>query len=57
MVSVAHKYSTNEALATFILASNSESSDSSSLESSDKYDSEGEPWFRDTEVDKIQEND
>ena len=57
MVSVAHKYSTNEALATFILASNSESSNSSSLESSDKYDSEGEPWFRDTEVDKIQEND
>ena len=61
MVSVAHKYSANEALATFILASNSESNDSfgdeSSIESSDRYDSEGEPWFRGTEVDEIQERD
>ena len=60
-MSVAHKYSANEALATFILASNSESNDSfgdeSSLESSDRYDSEGEPWFRGTEVDEIQERD
>ena len=58
---VAHKYSASEALATFILASDSESSnssgDESSLQSSDSYDSEEEPWFRDTEVDKIQEND
>ena len=42
IVSVAHKYSANEALATFILASNSESNDSfgdeSNLESSDRYD-------------------
>ena len=47
MVPVAHKYSANEALATFILASDSESNDSfgdeSSLESSDRYDSEEEP--------------
>ena len=61
MASVAHKYSANEALATFILASDSESSnwsgDESSLQSSDSSDSEGEPWFRDREVDKIQEND
>ena len=61
MVSVAHKYSANEALATFILASNSESNDSfgdeSSIESSDRYDSQGEPWFRGTEVDEIQERD
>ena len=61
MASVAHKYSASEALATFILVSDSESSnssgDESSLQSSDSYDSEGEPWFRDTEVDKIQEND
>ena len=46
-MSVAHKYSANEALAIFILASDSESNDSfgdeSSLESSDRYDSEGEP--------------
>ena len=33
MVSVAHKYSANEALATFILASDSESNDSFSDES------------------------
>ena len=43
MVSVAHKYSTDEALATYILASYSESNDSlgdeSSLESSHRYDS------------------
>ena len=38
MVSVAHKYSANEDLATFILAS--DRVDESSLESSDKYDSE-----------------
>ena len=60
IVSVAHKYSANETLATFILASDNESNDSfrdeSSLESSDMYDSEGEPWFRGTEV-EIQEND
>ena len=60
MVSVAHKYSANEALATFILASDNESNDSfgdeSSLESSDMYYSEGELWFRGTEV-EIQEND
>ena len=60
-MSVAHKYSANEALAIFILASDSESNDSfgdeSSLESSDRYDSEGEPWFRGTEVDELQEND
>ena len=59
MASVAHKYSANEALATFILASDSESNDSlilasdsessnwsgdgSSLQSSHSYDSEGEP--------------
>ena len=47
MVSVAHKYSANEALATFILASDSESDDSfgdrSTLESSDRYDSEEQP--------------
>ena len=46
-VSVAHKYSANEALPIFILASDSESNDSfgdeSSLETSDRYDSEGEP--------------
>ena len=45
MVSVALKYSANEALATFILASDSESNDSfgdaSSLETSDRYDPEG----------------
>ena len=61
MVSVAHKYSAKEALATFILASDSESNDSlgdeSSLESSDRYDSEEEPWFRGTDVDEIQQND
>ena len=61
MVPVVHKYSANEALATFILAFDSESNDSfgneSSLESSDRYDSEGDPWFRGTEVDEIQEND
>ena len=61
MVPVVHKYSANEALATFILALDSESNDSfgneSSLESSDRYDSEGDPWFRGTEVDEIQEND
>ena len=60
-MSVAHKYSANEALAIFILASDSESNDSfgdeSSLECSDRYDSEGEPWFHGTEVDEIQEND
>ena len=38
MVSAAHKYSANEDLATFILAS--DRGDESSLESSDKYDSE-----------------
>ena len=47
MVSVALKYSANEALATFILASDSESNDSfgdeSSLETSGRYDPEGEP--------------
>ena len=46
IVSVAHKYSAHEVLATFILASDSESNDSfgdeSSLESSDRYDSEGQ---------------
>ena len=73
MVSAAHKYSANEALATFILASDSEINDSlilasdsesndsfgdeSSLESSDRYDSEEQPWFRGTGVDEIQEND
>ena len=61
MVPVVHKYSANEALATFILALDSESNDSfgneSSLESSDRYDSEGDPWFHGTEVDEIQEND
>ena len=61
MVSVAHKYSANEALATFILATDSESNDSfgdeSSLEPSDRYDSEKEPWFCGTEFDEIQEND
>ena len=61
MVSVAHKYSANEALATFILASDSESDDSfgdrSTLESSDRYDSEEQPWCPGTEVDEIQEND
>ena len=61
MVSVAHKYSAKEALATFILASDSESNDSfgdeSSLESSDRYDSEEEPWFRGTDADEIQQND
>ena len=50
MMSVALKYSANEALATFILASDSESNDSfgdeSSLETSGRYDPEGEPWFR-----------
>ena len=59
MVSVAHKYSANEAVATFILTSDNESNDSfgdeSSLESSDMYYSEGELWFRGTEV-EIQEN-
>ena len=47
MASVAHKYSANGALATFILVSDNESNDSfgdeSSLKSSDRYDSEGEP--------------
>ena len=47
MMSVALKYSANEALATFILASDSESNDSfgdeSSLETSGRYDPEGEP--------------
>ena len=61
MASVAHKYSANEALATFILVSDNESNDSfgdeSSLKSSDRYDSEGQPWFRGTEVYEIQEND
>ena len=61
MVSVAHKYSANEALATFILATDSESNDSfgdeSSLEPSDRYDSEKQPWFCGTELDEIQEND
>ena len=61
MVAVAHKYSVNEALTTFILASDGESNDSfgdeSSLESWDRYDSEGEPWFCGTEFDEIQEND
>ena len=46
MVSVAPKYSANEVLATFVLASDSESNDSfgdeSRLESSVKYDSEGQ---------------
>ena len=60
MVSVARKYSANEALATFILASDSESNDSSgdesSLEFSDRHDSEGQPWFHGTEFDEIQEN-
>ena len=55
MVAVAHKYSANEALTTFILASDSESNDSfgdeSNLEISDRYDSEGEPWFCGTEFD------
>ena len=41
MVSVAHKYSANEAIGTFILASDSKSNDSfgdeSSLESTDRY--------------------
>ena len=36
MVSVAHKYSANKALATFILASDSESNDSFSYESSEE---------------------
>ena len=53
MVSVAHKYSATEALTTFIFGVRFESS----LESSDSYDSEREPWFRGTEVDGIQEND
>ena len=61
MVSAVHKYSANEALATLILASDSEINDSfgdeSSLESSDRYDSEGQPWFRGTDVNEIQEND
>ena len=61
MVSVAHKYSANEALATFILASYIESNDlfgdESSLESSDRYHSKGDPWFCGTEVDEIKEND
>ena len=61
MVSVALKYSANEALATFILASDSESNDSfgdaSSLETSDRYDPEGKAWFRGREFDEIQEND
>ena len=38
MVSVAHKYSANKDLATFILAS--DRGDESSLESSDRYDEE-----------------
>ena len=49
MLSVGHKYSANEALVTFILASDSESNDSfgdeSSLQCSDRYNSEREPWF------------
>ena len=57
MVSVAHKYSANEALTTFILVSDSESNDSFgdewNLESSNRYDSEGEPWFHGTEIDEI----
>ena len=47
IVSAAHTYSANEALATFILASDSESNDSfgdeSSLESSGRHDSEEQP--------------
>ena len=47
MVSVTFKYSANEALATFVLASYIESNDSfgdeSSLESSERYDSKGDP--------------
>ena len=42
------------------MVSDSESNDSfgdeSSLESSDKYDSEEDPWFCGTEFDEIQEN-
>ena len=55
MVSVALKYSANEALATFILASDIESN-GSSLETSNRYDPEVQPWFRGTEFDEIQEN-
>ena len=47
VVSVAPKYSANEVLAIFVLASDSESNDSfgdeSRLESSSRYDAEGEP--------------
>ena len=61
MVSVAFKYSANEALATFVLASYIESNgsfgDESSLESSERYDSKGDPWFCGTEVDEMKEND
>ena len=60
MVSVTHKYSPNKALATFILAFDSEINDSFgdewNLESSDRYDSEGETEFRGTEVDETHEN-
>ena len=55
MVSVALKYSANEALATFILTSDIESN-GSSLETSNRYDPEVQPWFRGTEFDEIQEN-
>ena len=55
MESATHKYSNNKAQA--ILASDSESNDlfgdESSLESSDRYDSEEEPWFCGTGVDEI----
>ena len=61
VLSVGHKYSANDALVTFILASDSESNDSfgdeSSLQCSDRYNSEREPWFCGTEVDEIKEND
>ena len=52
MESATHKYSNNKAQAIFILASDSESNDlfgdESSLESSDRYDSEGAmiSWHR-----------
>ena len=55
MASRSHKYSANEALA-FILASDSDSNDQfgdeSSLDSSNSHDSEEEPCFHGTEVDK-----
>ena len=54
------KYSANEALA-FSLASDSDSNDSfhdeSSLDSSNSHDSEEQPCFHSTEVDKMQEKD